>query len=81
MKYRSAAITDIGKTRFENEDRFLCDDGLGLFGVADGIGGLPGGGEAAECTVQSLLIAFQKDPNITDLITLTQSVSVAVQDL
>lgn len=81
MKYRSAAITDIGKTRLENEDRFLCDETLGLFGVADGIGGLPGGGEAAECTVQGLLGAFQKDPNITDLITLTQSVSAAVQEL
>lgn len=81
MKYRSAALTDIGKTRFENEDRFLRDEALGLFGVADGIGGLPGGGEAAECTVQGLIKAFTADPGITDLITLTQSVSASVQEL
>jgi serine/threonine protein phosphatase PrpC len=81
MKYRSAAFTDIGKTRFENEDRFLRDDALGLFGVADGTVGPPGGGEAAECTVQGLLSAFQKAPNITDLVTLTQSVSTSVQEL
>jgi serine/threonine protein phosphatase PrpC len=81
MKYRSAAITHIGKTRHENEDRFLREDEIGLFGVADGIGGLPGGGEAAECTVQSLLKAFSADPGITDLITLTQSVSASVQEL
>lgn len=81
MKYRSAAFTDIGKTRNENEDRFLRDDALGLFGVADGIGGLPGGGEAAECTVQGLVKAFTADPDITDLISLTQSVSSSVQEL
>ena len=81
MKYRSAAITDIGKTRFENEDRFLRNEDLGLFGVADGIGGLPGGGEAAECTVQGLLEAFQHDSAQTDLITLTQAVSARVQEL
>jgi serine/threonine protein phosphatase PrpC len=81
MKYRSSAITDIGKTRYENEDRFLREEELGLFGVADGIGGLPGGGEAAECTVQGLVKAFKADPNIADLITLTQNVSASVQEL
>jgi protein phosphatase len=81
MKYRSAAITDIGKTRYENEDRFLREDAIGLFGVADGIGGLPGGGEAAECTVQGLAKAFRANPGVTDLITLTQSVSASVQEL
>lgn len=81
MKYRSAAITDIGKTRYENEDRFLREEELGVFGVADGIGGLPGGGEAAECTVQGIIAAFKKDPATSDLITLTQNVSAAVQEL
>lgn len=81
MKYRSAALTDIGKTRFENEDRFLQAEEFGVFGVADGIGGLPGGGEAAECTVQGLLAAFKADPELTDLVTLTQNVSITVQEL
>ena len=81
MKLRSAAITDIGKTRYENEDRFLQDDAIGLFGVADGIGGLPGGGEAAERTVQEIQRIFRLDGGNPDLVTLTQQVSASVQEL
>lgn len=80
MKFRSAALTDIGKTRFENEDRFLREEALGLFGVADGIGGLPGGGEAAECTVHEVKRLIEQG-DATDLVALTQSVSKSVQDL
>jgi len=54
MRLRSAALTDIGKIREENEDRFLCDDALRLYAVADGIGGLAGGGEAAEEAIAQL---------------------------
>lgn len=81
MKYRSAAITDIGKTRYENEDRFLRDEALGLFGVADGIGGLPGGGEAAEQTVDELLRIFRSGADTSDLVAITQAVSESVQAL
>jgi serine/threonine protein phosphatase PrpC len=45
---RAASHSDIGKVRKENEDRVLFDETLMLFGVADGVGGLPGGGEAAQ---------------------------------
>ena len=55
MRIRTAAQTDIGKVREENEDRFLCDDELRLYAVADGIGGLAGGAEAAEEAVMQLL--------------------------
>jgi protein phosphatase len=54
MRIRTAALTDIGKIREENEDRFLRDDELQLYAVADGIGGLAGGAEAAEETVTQL---------------------------
>ena len=54
FRLRSAALTDIGKIRRRNEDRFVCDDSLRLYGVADGIGGLPGGAEAAQITVDTL---------------------------
>lgn len=54
MRIRTAALTDIGKVREENEDRFLQDDELRLYAVADGIGGLAGGAEAAEETVKQL---------------------------
>jgi protein phosphatase len=54
MRIRTAALTDIGKVREENEDRFLLDDNLRLYAVADGIGGLAGGAEAAEEAVKQL---------------------------
>jgi serine/threonine protein phosphatase PrpC len=48
---RAACFSDIGKVRKENEDRMLFDEAAQLFGVADGVGGLPGGGEAAQQAV------------------------------
>lgn len=54
MQLISAAQTDIGLVRSENEDRLLCDDSLRLYAVADGIGGLPGGAEAAQTAIDTL---------------------------
>jgi serine/threonine protein phosphatase PrpC len=51
---RSAALSDIGKIRRDNQDRCLHDPALGLFGVADGVGGMPGGGEAAETAAETI---------------------------
>jgi serine/threonine protein phosphatase PrpC len=48
LNLRAAHHTDIGKVRKENEDRFLFEESVMLFGVADGVGGLPGGAEAAQ---------------------------------
>ena len=39
MKILSSGGTDPGKKRKNNEDSFLQDDSLGLYAVADGIGG------------------------------------------
>jgi serine/threonine protein phosphatase PrpC len=49
---RAACYSDIGKVRKENEDRVLFEESYCLFGVADGVGGLPGGGEAAQKAVE-----------------------------
>lgn len=59
---RAAALSDLGAVREENEDRWLCDPGLGLFGVADGLGGLPRGAEAAQAAVAEVERAFQELP-------------------
>jgi protein phosphatase len=55
MQLSTAAQTDIGLIRSENEDRLLCADDLRLYAVADGIGGLPGGAEAAATAIAALL--------------------------
>ena len=48
---RAAWLSNIGNVRRENEDRVLFNETAQLFGVADGVGGLPGGAEAAQKAV------------------------------
>lgn len=82
-KLRAAALTDIGRVRRENEDRFLCDLDTMLFGVADGVGGLPAGAEAAELAVRELTEAVHHapphhEPNFNAIV---QQVNTAVANL
>lgn len=70
---RAAALTDIGRVRRNNEDRYLCDEEIRLFGIADGVGGLPGGAEAAQHTVDEIAGAFHalatdREPNLTAIV-------------
>jgi serine/threonine protein phosphatase PrpC len=83
MPIRSAAITHIGKVRRQNEDRFLHSDELGLYGIADGIGGLPGGAEAAACTVARIEQAIRAlDPATNpDLSQITINANQSVAEL
>jgi serine/threonine protein phosphatase PrpC len=55
MKLISFGKTDQGKTRTNNEDAFLVNDHLGLYAVADGIGGHEGGEVASRLAVEALL--------------------------
>lgn len=59
---RSAALSDIGRVRRKNEDRLLHDEALMLFGVADGVGGLPGGADAAQHTADGIAEALRNLP-------------------
>jgi len=64
---RAACFSDIGRVRKENEDRVLCDEAAQLFGVADGVGGLPGGGEAAQETVDTVLRGVRGAPSQAEI--------------
>ncbi|HEY1791578.1 MAG TPA: protein phosphatase 2C domain-containing protein [Opitutaceae bacterium] len=60
---RAASYSDIGKVRKENEDRVLFEEATQLFGVADGVGGLPGGAEAAQEVVTAVAAAVSRAGN------------------
>jgi protein phosphatase len=80
---RSAALSDIGRVRRENEDRFVRDPDALLFGVADGVGGLPGGAEAAELAIREITDGFKSRPRQTepDLVKLVDRANKAVAKL
>ncbi len=54
MKPRGWSATDVGQKRDHNEDSYLCSDELGLYAVADGMGGHLGGDEASRMAVEVL---------------------------
>ncbi len=54
MNLRTFAHTDVGRVRPENEDSFLCNNTHSIYAVADGIGGLPSGGQASQLAVSTL---------------------------
>jgi protein phosphatase len=51
---RSAAKSDVGRVREKNEDAFLVNESLGLFVVADGMGGHLGGQTASRTAVETI---------------------------
>jgi serine/threonine protein phosphatase PrpC len=54
MKTRGWAATDVGLKRDHNEDSYLCNQELGLYAVADGMGGHLGGERASRLAVEIL---------------------------
>ncbi|OGW36198.1 MAG: hypothetical protein A2010_13820 [Nitrospirae bacterium GWD2_57_9] len=61
MKTLSAANTDTGRKRTNNEDAFLIDQELRLYAVADGIGGHSGGEVASRIAVETLRERVRED--------------------
>ncbi|MDT7041378.1 Stp1/IreP family PP2C-type Ser/Thr phosphatase [Candidatus Nitronereus thalassa] len=47
-------LTDVGRTRTANQDTLLLDDDLGLWIVADGMGGHAGGDVASQLAVETI---------------------------
>jgi protein phosphatase len=54
IRSRSSACTDIGRHRAVNQDAFLADDALGLYVVADGMGGHAAGEVASHEAVENI---------------------------
>ena len=54
VKIESAGISDIGKRRKQNEDSLFFDDRMGLYLVADGMGGHKAGEVASKLVVETI---------------------------
>lgn len=61
MEFYSVGATDVGRKRKINEDAFLCDDGLGLWVVADGMGGHAAGEVASQEAVDTIHGVVKQD--------------------
>jgi serine/threonine protein phosphatase PrpC len=58
---RSFAVSDVGRKRKLNEDSFLVDEALGLYIVADGMGGHAAGEVASAAAVQAVRTAILEE--------------------
>ena len=66
----SAGVTDIGRKRKDNEDSFLLDNELGLYVVADGMGGHLAGEVASKLVVDTVwdyMKHFKEDEDAKEL--------------
>jgi serine/threonine protein phosphatase PrpC len=68
-RYKSSGKTDVGRVRKHNEDSFLRDDELGLYVVADGLGGHAAGEVASEEAVYTIRAWVRRErPRVVSLL-------------
>jgi protein phosphatase len=68
MKSHAFGKTDIGLRREANQDHFVVDDALGLYAVADGMGGHAAGEVASQIAIEALSEVVRSNgvPETTD---------------
>jgi PPM family protein phosphatase len=68
LRIAARGLTDVGQRREQNQDALLIDEPLGLFIVADGMGGHAGGGTASRIAVDTIrkmiLLAREEEPTL-----------------
>ncbi len=61
LRLRASGLSDVGRARPINEDAYAIDDALGLYVVADGMGGHGHGDVASQLAVDAIRKAVRKD--------------------
>ncbi len=70
VKVESYGMSNVGMKRFQNEDSYLINSDLGLYIVADGMGGHLGGEYASKLavkTVEAWIERLISDPDVTQI--------------
>jgi serine/threonine protein phosphatase PrpC len=63
---RACGVSNAGRVRKTNEDRFVSDPQLGLFAVADGMGGHKAGEVAAQLAIEAVAGFVRRSAHETD---------------
>lgn len=66
MKLQSTAMTHVGR-RQNNEDSLYCDNPMGLYAVADGMGGYEGGEIASQIAIETLSTFVRRNRSDRDV--------------
>jgi serine/threonine protein phosphatase PrpC len=64
---RAFGVSDAGRVRKSNEDTFVSEPALGLFAVADGMGGHKAGEVAAQLAIESLTTFISRSADDDDV--------------